>query len=240
MHLTPDPALSSGVAGDSIAAAVAPARCAAVAAIQHESTDVSDAIAWLSAHIGAVEQVVHPVVRRHLSDGASRLAAQRGVDHELKTVLRLIERHHSGDVQVALVEHDAREVLLRRALEHAEHEEVILRAVDRSLTAQERRLLVIRYQRALRDAPTRPHPHLPNHGPLRSLGYRLSRIRDRALDVMDSRSVPVPRRARTTVPTGKWGLFLLGGGEGFARAQAPAADTMASVPKPRRIPSSKP
>ena len=66
------------------------------------------------------------------------------------------------------------------------------------------------YAKALAGAPTRPHPHAPHRGPLGRLAFRVDAWRDHAMDVMDGRHAPVPRRMRTVREPGRWARYLLG------------------------------
>jgi hypothetical protein len=40
--------------------------------------------------------------------------------------------------------------------------------------------------------------------------FRLDGLRDRILDVMDGRRVPVPRLAKRHITPGRWGSYFLG------------------------------
>ena len=59
-------------------------------------------------------------------------------------------------------------------------------------------------------APTRPHPHLPHRGITGAIAFRVDAVRDRVLDTMDSRHVPLPRAPHESRTPGRWGSYLLG------------------------------
>jgi len=78
------------------------------------------------------------------------------------------------------------------------------------LDADEQRELAESYLDVLVKAPTRPHPHLPHHRLSGAIAFRVDVVRDRLLDTMDSRHVPLPRVPREARKPGRWGSYLLG------------------------------
>jgi hypothetical protein len=76
-------------------------------------------------------------------------------------------------------------------------ERVLVAWLEDQLPAEGRARLARKYQRALTNAPTRPHPRCPRTGPLRHVAFWLHGRWDRLLDTMDSRpgvgaGFPVP------------------------------------------------
>ena len=175
-----------------------------------EADQPLDAVVWLSAHLAACQQTVHRAARRVDGSGSS-LAALRVADHELELLLRNAEQHHAGDSLAAQLDSKRLELELLRALErHSEAErDLVTGLIDRS-AAKDTDELMASYDEALRQAPTRPHPHAPHRGLLGAAMFRIDALRDRAMDVMDGRNVPSPRRTRRTTEPGRWGNYVLG------------------------------
>jgi hypothetical protein len=164
-------------------------------------------VAWLSAHLAALDHAVEPALRRAVPEGEGLVAAHRAVARRLMRCLRAVERHHSGDVLAAGLSPDKLDETLRRLVgEHREVESQLIDVLSRALSPADQAALVETYEHALSHAPTRPHPHT-SHG---ALMFRLDGIRDRILDAMDGRTVPVPRRPRARIMPGRWGAYLLG------------------------------
>jgi hypothetical protein len=166
-----------------------------------------DAVVWLSAHLAAIDHAVYPVVRRVLPSGRALVAEHRAIDARLAHKLRAAESHHSGDV-LAAGHNPSRltEDLRTLVAEHAAAEaQLVARLVD-ALTDDAQTALATAYESALAHAPTRPHPHLHRGG----LMFWLDSLRDRLLDTMDGRHVPMPRTVRAHVTPGRWGSYVLG------------------------------
>jgi hypothetical protein len=166
-----------------------------------------DVVAWLSAHIAAIERAVYPVVRHELPDGQRAIAQQREITARLTRTLRVVERHHSGDVLASGLSAERLVTNLHALIE--EHHVAETQLLDRLVTVlsdAEQRALVDSYDSALEHAPTRPHPHLSRGG----LMFRLDGLRDRILDAMDGRHVPVPRLTKPHIIPGRWGSYFLG------------------------------
>jgi hypothetical protein len=166
-----------------------------------------DVVAWLSAHVAALERSVHPVARHVLPDGDQMVAKNREIAGRLTRTLRVVERRYSGDVLASGLNSDRLFDSLRSLVD--EHHVAEGELVDRllvALSADGQAALIKSYESALEHAPTRPHPHLHRGG----LMFRLDGLRDRILDAMDGRHVPVPRLARHHVTPGRWGSYFLG------------------------------
>jgi hypothetical protein len=67
-----------------------------------------------------------------------------------------------------------------------------------------------RYERSVAAGPTRPHPHTPHGAVAARIAFTVDRLRDRVMDVLDARHVPIPAPRRAPRPSGKWGSYLLG------------------------------
>lgn len=176
-----------------------------------DATSPLDAVVWLSAHLAAVDRVVHPAIRRHVAGAEDALREQERAQHALHRALRALEQVAAGDAlaartDVAVVQ--AEVVSLMAA--HAAGEHLLLAALARSLGADGTAVLAERYARAVAHGPTRPHPHTPHRGALGTVMYTIDRLRDHLLDVLDSRHVPIPKPRRARREPGRWGHYALG------------------------------
>lgn len=192
--------------GSDLKSVLGRAHAEAAELLGHADGGKLDVVAWLSAHVAAFEHAVYPVARKRVSDGAALLEADRDVVGRLTHLLRIIERTHSGDVLATnFSEPRNRELLTELVKEHSDVQQRIVEALDRALDPAESASLAKDYTDALLQAPTRPHPHLRSR-----LLFHLDAMRDRVLDTMDGRHVPVPRIARTKINPGRWGDYLIG------------------------------
>ena len=181
------------------------------AALTADSPVPLDAVVWLSAHLAAVARTIAPVATRRLSEPAVTLREGHRRDLELERMLRIAERRHSGDVLASGLDADRlRAAIATRLDAHAEIEHARLAALAGVLDEQEQRDLAETYLDALVKAPTRPHPHLPHHGITGAIAFRVDAVRDRLLDTMDGRHVPLPRVVAEARTPGRWGSYLLG------------------------------
>jgi hypothetical protein len=166
-----------------------------------------DIVAWLSAHVAALERAVYPVAKHTLPDGSAIVSQHREIITRLTRALRIIERHQSGDVLASGLNRDRMMAGLRALVdEHVRAEtQLVDRLVD-TLTDSDQSSLMRAYEVALEHAPTRPHPHL-HRG---RLLFRLDGLRDRLLDTMDGRHVPMPRLVKAHITPGRWGSYFMG------------------------------
>ena len=166
-----------------------------------------DAVVWLSAHIAAFERAIYPAIKKALPDGGELIAVDRAAAGRLAKALRIMERRHSGDVLASglsserLAERIADLVRVQRT-----EQSLIISRLEQTLDGPATKALVEEYAAALSHAPTRPHPHLSRGG----LMFRIDALRDRILDTMDGRHVPIPRLSRRRITPGRWGHYLLG------------------------------
>jgi hypothetical protein len=165
-----------------------------------------EVVTWLSGHIAAFEHAVYPAVKRKLPDGPELVARDRAIVARLARLLRILERRHSGDsIGTGMTDDGMSRRLENLVAEHREVQRDILDGLERALDAAALDKLTRGYEDALAHAPTRPHPHLRS-----GLLFRLDALRDRVLDTLDSRHVPIPRVPRTRIAPGRWGSYLLG------------------------------
>jgi hypothetical protein len=172
-----------------------------------EGTAPLDVVVWLSAHTAAVDRAVHPVAKHVLPDGPALVARNRAITARLTRTLRVIERRHSGDALASGLSSDRLATSLRSLVdEHHRAESDLVDRLVEVLSPAEQATLADSYESALEHAPTRPHPHLSGGG----LMFRIDSLRDRILDAMDGRHVPVPRLTRDHIIPGRWGSYFLG------------------------------
>lgn len=187
------------------------AHTQALEALTSDGGKPLDAIVWLSAHLAAVARTIRPVASRRLEEPAVALRDITRRDVELERMLRIAERRHSGDALAAGLDLERlRLSMLERLEAHTETEHTRLAALTKVLSVEEERSLAEAYLDALVKAPTRPHPHLPHHGVVGAIAFRVEAVRDRLLDTMDGRHVPLPRTPHEPRTPGRWSSYLLG------------------------------
>ena len=197
--------------GSVLTCVVEDAHAQAAAALAPETSAPLDAVVWLSAHLAAVGRVVAPQATRRLGESAAVLREGHRRDLELERMLRIAERRYSGDVLASGLDGERiRSAIAARLDAHAELEHARLEALADLLDGAEQLRLAEGYLDVLAKAPTRPHPHLPHHGVTGAIAFRVDAVRDRLLDTMDSRHVPLPRQSREPRTSGRWGSYLLG------------------------------
>jgi hypothetical protein len=186
-------------------------HAAAVDALRSEHAGSFDAIVWLSAHLMAAEHALLPAVRRHLPNFSPVLAAHHRADRQLHRALRALEQISAGDTFAATLDENIVRQQVGHCLdEHVAREQSILDLLSTFLSADADGELTGRYRELLTHGVTRPHPHAPTHAPFARMAFRFDRTRDRLLDVLDSRSTPLPRQPTTHVTPGRWGNYVLG------------------------------
>jgi hypothetical protein len=168
-----------------------------------------DAVVWMCAHLAALEHVVHRELSRSC-DGPDVNRFRRS-SLQLERTLRTVEQLACGDaltlnVDAAAVRHN----LIAQLKAQAEHEHRLLDRLSECMPVAEQRHLVANYERALAQAPTRPHPHAPHGRMLGWLAFRLNGPRDRLMDTLDSRPTPTPHRPRKPIKSTRWGDYFLG------------------------------
>jgi len=130
----------------------------------------------VSMHVVADSRLLLPLIAERLADGEARAEALRAQDHRIEEVL--VELEHAAAPAEAVDE-------LRSLLDaHARDQEATFGEVRDLLAASELAHLGDEVARTLRDAPTHPHPHLPDHGfweaPADAVASSLDHLRDAA------------------------------------------------------------
>lgn len=169
------------------------------------------AVAWCSAHLAAVDQVLYAALQRLVPGGArDELHLMRLLDHRLQQAVCRLDRRLTGDAHLVNVSFqrladDVRDALLA----HADQEARLVRVLQALLTPAEQWELAEALPAATVAAPTRPHPHTP-HTPLAGLVARIDAGVDRIRDVMDNRVPQLGRRTRPARPMSRWGAYFTG------------------------------
>jgi hypothetical protein len=162
-------------------------------------------------HLGAEADVLHPAARKVLADGRSAVAASVPCHQTLQRQMRVLEQHLWGDARSAPGEMaPLREDVEATFDEHVRHDEALASRVDEALDPDERRRTADELRRAAMQAPTRPHPHAPQRGPLARPVRRLAGRWDDVLDTLDVRSAAGRRPARAPQPLTLWGGYVVG------------------------------
>lgn len=170
-----------------------------------------DAVVWLSAHLTAMERVIYPEMTKLLSGRRTELQRLHISARRMQTGLRALEQRCAGDGMMAARSlGDLRDRMLVLIEENAALEHALLARLADVVDDEAAESLVARYEHAVRHGPTRPHPHGPRRGRLGRLAYVVDAMRDHALDVVDSRRVPLPKDALSRRGLGRWGYYALG------------------------------
>ncbi|HET6907791.1 MAG TPA: hypothetical protein VFH54_00500 [Mycobacteriales bacterium] len=195
---------------DHFSATIEAAHQRALRALNEERAPL-DTVIWLSAHLAAVDRVVLPAVRRHVPDTDAAIKEQEKLSTEMQHALRMLEQLLAGDALAR--RHDRAqltEAVAALLSTHASGEHKLLDALARAIGPEDAARLEERYERAISDGPTRPHPHSAHEGITGRAQFFFNRARDHVMDVLDARHVPIPRRRRPAPSNGKWGSYLLG------------------------------
>jgi hypothetical protein len=178
--------------------------------LQQRSPRALDGIAWLASHLVAIDRTIY---RRasHLDGAAQSLVEeQRRLSHELERLLRVLERHATGDMLMAGMDVVAiRQQILRLVDEHEGRLRSLIELLRTQLSVAEQRSLAADYIEVLQHAPTRPHPAAPHHGLLGALAVRVDAVRDRIRELLDAHEVPMHAQP-VQRPTTRWARYLAG------------------------------
>jgi Hemerythrin HHE cation binding domain len=170
------------------------------------------AVAAVTAHLCAMRTVFYPDARRRGGDAPAAVATLTASAREMASVMRGMEQYLNGDT------HQPSETLSELRVDlaalfdtHVAVEEGLIASLEAGWSPAERDRATARIEKAMRHAPTRPHPHLPRSGPMLAPAVRVSAQWDHVLDTLDARAV-AGRPIRQPGPPGLWGWYLLGRG----------------------------
>jgi hypothetical protein len=173
-----------------------PVTAFALLALRRGDAEYGDVIAWMSEHLAAFGRVLRPVVGKALVHRPELLAAEEGTARDLADALLQLHSRLSGDG-------NAMHLSPRRLQQRVDAllsarltaETALVAALPASARTELRQQLAVRYEQALTAAPTRPHPHAPQHGWAGRLAFTILARTDQVRDGLASRVVqplPVP------------------------------------------------
>jgi hypothetical protein len=110
----------------------------------------------LSMHLAAETKLLYPAVEHHLARGHEIAATLRHADHQLEALLATVEAE-GPDTKRG----DELRTMVQR---HVDAQEQIFPATKAAIPPDELARLGQEVSRTIREAPTHPHPHLPDHG----------------------------------------------------------------------------
>ena len=146
-------------------------------------------IARLSGHLAVMGRTVYPRAGHWPGIGVQLKVECLRQAREVQWTMRALECHLSGCTSAAGRPVRAVGATLSRQLDGywvAERE--LVQWVEAQLDTAGQERLAGAYWRALRQAPTRPHPRCPRSGPLRHMAFWWHGQWDRLLDGVDSRA----------------------------------------------------
>lgn len=130
----------------------------------------------LSRHESVEEEHFWPAVRQALPDGDDRAETALGQEKEGKDVLTALGKLDGDDDEFdQLVEQ-----LTLDARTHVAYEERVFLELKEHLPQEDREALGERIRKAREHAPTRPHPHAPQHSP----GVQVAGMAGAAMDAV--------------------------------------------------------
>ncbi len=161
----------------------------------HEVLDDADAqaqykaIARLSGHLAVLGRTVYPCAGRQPGEGVGLRKECLTRAREVLWTMRALECHLSGCTSAAGRPVLAVATALNRQLDgYWPAERALVGWVEDQRDSVGRDRLAQAYWRALRQAPTRPHPRCPRSGLLRHVAFWWHGRWDRLLDGVDSRA----------------------------------------------------
>jgi hypothetical protein len=110
----------------------------------------------LSMHLAAETRLLYPAIDRYLDVGDDITAQLRHDDHQLEELLGSIE---SDGPDAESIDH-----LRAMVQRHVDGQEVVFPEAKQWIPDHELARLGQEVSRTIREAPTHPHPHLPDHG----------------------------------------------------------------------------
>ncbi|MEU5085314.1 hemerythrin domain-containing protein [Streptomyces sp. NPDC021356] len=138
----------------------------------------------LSKHAALEEMMVYPLARKALPDGTRRADEHLGEDMAVKQLLLSLDKLPAGDPR----ESDLMARLRREAEAHVRAQETeLMPALREHVTQQDLDELGRLLDQAKQGAPTRPHPHAPDHPPALTVAAPLAAAYDRLRDRLQGR-----------------------------------------------------
>jgi hemerythrin superfamily protein len=136
-------------------------------------------------HALAEEQVLYPVMKSALPDGAEQVAEARDQHKSIERMLEALEQLRADDTAFG----ETVRALMLEVIPHArEEEEDLFPALREVVGDDEMRSLGAKVERAKKLAPTRPHPLVPSTAPVRTLAAPAAAVSDRIRDALEERA----------------------------------------------------
>jgi hypothetical protein len=136
-------------------------------------------ISELSSHIVAEHQLLHPTVRKHLPEGDKAADELTEIDRQLERTLAQIDE---GVLQGGLAAE--LEELFRL---HLDGQEVLFPPLRQTVPRARLEELGQQLGSTISEAPTHPHPNLPDEGPLEVIGDAVASALDQLRDALRRR-----------------------------------------------------
>lgn len=138
----------------------------------------------LSKHAALEEMFVYPLAKKVLPDGAQEIDEHLGEHMAVKKTLLALDRLSEGDERTG----DLVAQLRREVEEHVrEEEDEFMPRVRAAVSQQDLDELGQLLTKAKQSAPTRPHPHAPDHPPALTLAGPVAASYDRFRDRLQGR-----------------------------------------------------
>ena len=131
----------------------------------------------ISMHLAAESRLLYPAIERHLEGGEAVAAQLLDEDHELEELLATAESDGPDTASVDEVR--------RMVQRHVEGQERVFPTVKAAIPPEELARLGQEVSRTIREAPTHPHPHLPDHGFLEPAADAIASTIDHLRDAGD-------------------------------------------------------
>jgi hypothetical protein len=142
----------------------------------HRNLVAAESDSWVASvlqHVTVERTLLYPAIEEYESDGKTIVEGLRDADHLLEQRLATLEAdptpQNRGEVEAAIRAHVARR-------------EVLYPQLRRTIPASRLEALADEVPLTIGGSPTRPHPHLPDHGALGEVAEQLEVIADRLHD----------------------------------------------------------
>ncbi len=139
----------------------------------------SSVIAELSSHIVAEHQLLYPTLRDQLAGGDAVADGLADIDQALERALVRLDEEGAGS--------DRRQVA-DLFDQHVAGQEELFPALRQSVTPERLQELGGQLGPTLSEAPTHPHPNLPDEGPLEVIGDAVASSLDQLRDALRRRA----------------------------------------------------
>lgn len=204
--------------------------CSAEGSVAHAKADAF--IATTGRHLAAMNQVLLPLLRRHVGDDEDLVQTYlQRARHLEKMLVRLKGRAYGESHTVHLSWSEVCAETRDALREHDESQRLVVDRLAGMLSTEELDDIAERVFRAEVRAPTRPHPYLPRQGVSGRVARRASAAVDRFWDTAQGRVVPpvIPPPAHTH--ESRLGQYLVADPLFDASAPTPAPAAPATEPR---------